>query len=100
MSLNADIDGIKVLTITDPGAPVIIQQTAATRFQTWRNDQDVSITPLEAKAITVEFEIDYDTTQRVGVRRSYRKIMYNLNWANGPTSAPLLESKTVDEWER
>src|ERR1700736_2174929 len=86
MSLNADIDGIKVLAITDPGVPVIIQQTAATRFQAWRNDQDFSIQPLEAKAIIVEFEIDYDTIPESGIRRSYRKIIHNLNWANGKNS--------------
>jgi hypothetical protein len=99
MFLNVDIDGTKVLVIP-PGNQVIIQQTTGTIFQTWRDDPEDAHIPLDAKAITMEFEFNYDTIPEGGLRRSYRKIAYSLNWANGKNSAPLLEPHIVEEWER
>lgn len=56
--------------------------------------------PLETKEIIFEFEIDYDTIPETGIRRSYRKIAYPLNWANGKSNAPLIEPNILDEWEK
>jgi hypothetical protein len=95
--IRADVDGTPAL-ITGQGNPVIIPQTQGSMFQTSRNE-DAIVSP-DAKAIMVEFEINYDTIPETGIRRSYRKLTYPLNWANGKTSAPLLEPNTADEWEK
>jgi hypothetical protein len=95
--IRAEVDGTPAL-IAGQGTPVIIPQTQGSTFQAALNED--AIISLEAKAITVEFEINYDTIPESGVRRSYRKLTYPLNWANGKTSAPLLEPKTIDEWEK
>jgi hypothetical protein len=98
MFVRAEIDGESVMATDGPGAPVIIPQTQGSLFQVGRSD-DHSISS-DAKAITVEFEVNYDTIPETGVRTSYRKLTYPLNWANGKNNAPLLEPKPVDEWEK
>jgi len=99
MFINVDVDGTKVMSST-ASQPVIIPQTQGTIFQGRHNlTEDVPVS-MDAKKITVEFEVDYDAIPESGIRRSYRKIAYPLNWANGKNSAPLLEPQTVDEWER
>jgi hypothetical protein len=98
MFVRADVDGERVLATADAGAPVIIPQTQGSLFQA-RRSEDAPIS-VDAKAITVEFEVNYDTIPETGIRRSYRKIMYPLNWANGKNNPPLLEPKTVAEWEK
>jgi hypothetical protein len=96
--VRADIDGESVLETGEPGKPVIIPQTQGSLFHISRNE-DTAVS-LDAKAITVEFEVSYDTIPETGIRRSYRKFTYPLNWANGKTSPPLLEPKQIDEWEK
>ncbi len=98
--VNADIDGTQIMTSSAPSSPVIIPQTQGTLFQSRRTSPENQPISLDANTITVEFEVDYDTIPESGVRRSYRKIAYHLNWVNGKKSAPLLEPKTLDEWER
>ncbi len=99
MFLNVDVDGTQVMGSTQSSS-VIIPQTQGTIFQCRRNQtEDVPIS-MDAKTITVEFEVDYDAIPESGIRRSYRKLAYPLNWANGKNSAPLLEPRTVEEWER
>jgi len=95
--VRADVDGSPTL-VTGQGSPVIIPQTQGSMFQATLNED--AVLSLDAKAINVEFEISYDTIPETGVRRSYRKLSYPLNWANGKSSAPLLEPQTIDEWEK
>jgi len=99
MFLNVDVDGTKVMG-SAVSSPVIVPQTQGTIFQYRRTPLEDTLISLDAKTITVEFEVDYDTIPESGIRRSYRKITYPLNWANGKNSAPLLEPQTVEEWER
>jgi hypothetical protein len=98
MFVRADVDGEQIMATAEPGSPVIIPQTQGSTFQV-RGTNDLPIS-LDAKAITVEFEVNYDTIPETGLRRSYRKMVYPLNWANGKENAPLLEPKTIDEWEK
>ncbi len=98
MFVRADVDGQPFMNTATPGGPVIIPQTQGTTFQISRSE-DAPI-PADANAINVEFEVDYDTIPETGIRRSYRKFTYPLNWTNGKNSAPLLELKTVEEWEK
>jgi hypothetical protein len=77
---------------------VIVPQTQGQTFQIKRNE-DAPIS-MDAGAIIIEFEIDYDTIPESGVRKSYRKLAYPLNWANGKNNPPLFEPKTVAEWEK
>jgi hypothetical protein len=79
--VRADVDGEQVLETGEPGTPVIIPQTQGSLFQASRSE--AAPVSLDAKAITVEFEVSYDTIPETGIRRSYRKITYPLNWANG-----------------
>jgi len=100
MFLNVDIDDVTVLAIPESGAQVIIQQTSGKLFGVKTNaPEDVPIS-MDAKAITVKFEIDYDTIPESGIRKSYRKFIYPINWANGKNNPPLLEAQNVDEWEK
>jgi len=98
MFARADVDGDSVMATDGPGPPVIIPQTQGTSYQISRIED--ALISGDAKAITVEFEVNYDTIPETGVRRSYRKLTYPLNWANGKNNPPLLESKPVDEWEK
>jgi hypothetical protein len=98
MFVRADVDGTSILATGAPGEPVIIPQTQGSTFQIHRSE-NVPIS-LDAKTINVEFEVNYDTIPETGIRRSYRKLTYPLNWANGKNSAPLLEPKTIDAWEK
>ena len=98
MFVRADVDGGPIMATADPGVPIIITQTQRSLFQVpGSKNAPISV---DAKAITVEFEVSYDTIPKTGVRRSYRKITYPLNWANGKDNPPLLEPKTIDEWEK
>jgi hypothetical protein len=63
-------------------------------------EEDKPILP-DAKSISVEIEVDYNTIPETGVRRSYKKLSFPVNWANGTDQPPLLNSHTiVDEWEQ
>jgi len=99
MFLNADVDGTKIMASPE-SSPTIIPQTQGIIFQSRRTPEDDAPISMDAKAITVEFEVDYNTIPETGVRRSYRKMTYPLDWANGKNSAPLLQPQTVDEWEK
>jgi hypothetical protein len=99
MFVRANVDDEMVMSVTESAAPVIIPQTQGITFQTQRDGGDAPIS-IDAKAITVEFEVDYNTIPETGIRRSYRKITYPLDWANGKNNSPRFEPHTVDEWER
>ena len=53
-----------------------------------------------AKTVVVDFEVDYDTIPSTGLRKSYKKIAFPLNRANGPNSPPLTEGSILEQWER
>jgi hypothetical protein len=57
---------------------------------------DTSI-PIGTENITLEMLIKYDTVPSTGIRTSYRKTQYNLNWVNG--NSPLIEPHIVDQQE-
>jgi hypothetical protein len=99
MFLNADVDGTQVM-VTGASLPTIISQTQGNIFVCRRDQLEDAPISMDAKIIMIEFEVDYDTIPESGGRRSYRKIAYPLNWANGKNSAPLLQPQTVEEWER
>ena len=79
MFLNAYVDEVQLIAI-GPSSPRIVPQTQGTTFQTKRHE-DAPIS-MDARTIMIEFEFNYDTVPETGVRRSYRKIAYPLNWAS------------------
>jgi hypothetical protein len=99
-SLKIDVDGTDVLVGSYPAQPIIVPQTQSANFQMFRNNGDFPIS-IDAQNITIEFEVDYDTIPESGIRRSYRKLLFPVNWANGKNNPPLLNSHTtITEWEK
>jgi hypothetical protein len=99
-SLAVKIDDNIAIQLDKPGTPIIIPQTQGTDFQAHLTEEDKPILP-DAKSISVEIEVDYNTIPETGVRRSYKKLSFPVNWANGTDQPPLLNSHTiVDEWEQ
>jgi len=98
--LRVDVDGTEILKIPKASDPIIVPQTQGATFQYFRANGDFPI-PWDAKIVTVEFEVDYDTIPETGTRQSYRKLSYPINWANGKDKPPLLNSHTTsEEWEK
>jgi hypothetical protein len=58
------------------------------------NDMPIAI---GTEYITLEMIIKYDTVPSTGIRTSFRKTQYNLNWVNG--NSPLIEPHVVDQRE-
>lgn len=52
-----------------------------------------------AKNVTVEFQVSYDTEPPTTKRTSYKKVLFDLSWPNGPGNTPGVETKVVDERE-
>jgi hypothetical protein len=95
---HAYFDDNKVMAFDIPSKPSIVPQTMGYTC-TLKQDNDILV-PEDAKEIIVEFEVDYDTIPESGLRRSYRKISYPINWANGKNNQPLLEPRIINEWEK
>jgi hypothetical protein len=95
--MYVNIDGVRFLTSTESRV-AIIPQTQGIPVEA-HLPLDVLIPP-DAKIITVEFEMDYDTIPSTGIRRSYRKYAFPINWANGRNNPPLLELQPVAESEQ
>jgi hypothetical protein len=82
------------------GKSLIVAQTQTGTYRCPVAGTGVPLTP-DVKAIQIEFELDYDTIPATGIRRSYRKMEYQVNFANGKTQPPLLDQHSIlSEWER
>ena len=99
MFVRVNLDDAVIMSVVGTNDPVIIPQTQAAFFEnSLPNDVPISA---NATMMTVEFEVDYNTIPETGVRKSYRRIAYPLNWANGKNRPPLLDSpRTLEEWEK
>jgi hypothetical protein len=98
MFVRGYFDDTLVMWDDNPNKPQILPQTMG-YIISLKRETPINVPP-DTKDIIVEFEIDYDTIPETGVRKSYRKIAYPLNWANGRNSAPLVEANIIDQWEK
>ena len=76
--------------------PLVLQQTQVATFQA-RPPEPGIIIPRTAKLLTIDLEVDYDTIPKTGVRRSIRHVEYDVNFANGLNSPPLLNSPRITD---
>lgn len=95
--LEVFVENDAIMTFVQTTNPAIVPQTQGYSYSPTRPDY---VIPDDAKTITAEYEIDYDTIPASGIRRSYRKVKYTINWVDGRHASPRFESKIVDEWEK
>ncbi len=48
------------------------------------------------KTISLEFEVSYDTIPVTGIRKSYRKMVYSVNWGNDPSNPPSISIDHIE----
>jgi len=97
--LKVSIDNRAILSC--PGHSTEIIQPTESGGTDCRNQTGADPTlTLDTKTIIVDLEVHYDTLPESGVRRSYRKIEFEISWPNGITGKPDLARKILDEWER
>jgi hypothetical protein len=92
------VDGQKIME-GKIGAKTIVPQSQSMPYDLKRIEGPFPIS-VDSKLVTVEFEVDYDTVPATGIRKSYRKVAYPLNWANGSNSSPQHEATMLDQWEK
>lgn len=96
--IRATLNGEDIVVCRE-GPKRIVEQTRGF-FQTCtRTSSDIPI-PFGTQMIVVEVELEYDSIPATGMRHSFRKIGFRLNWVNGEKSAPLIEPDIIEEWEK
>jgi len=91
--LRMSLDGVEILEVK-PTTPFILQQTQTMTLQ-GRPDKYPIPVPPTSKLLKIEIQIEYDTIPETGRRISERTVLYDVNYANGPNSPPLLNSPRV-----
>lgn len=94
--LNIEFDGVQIARI---GSSVrIVQKGYSAVFEGRVPSASIVASP-STKVITLEFEIDSDTTPEMNVRRSYRKLAYHITWPSGTGGDPSISQELLAERE-